>query len=117
MNTIVIVDDDDRFRAQATAVLEADGFVVIGEASGGERGLAAIRDLEPDIVLIDIGLPDIDGFEVARTVGGESDAKVVLMSTREASAYGPRMLAGSWVGFIPKEELSGEAIRKLVGLR
>ena len=66
MHTILIVDDHAGFRHQARALLEADGFVVIGEADDGATGLAAARTLRPDLVLLDIGLPDIEGFEVAR---------------------------------------------------
>ena len=66
MNTILIVDDNAGFRVQARALLEADGFDVVGEAADGISGLAAARTLRPDLVLLDIGLPDVEGFEVAR---------------------------------------------------
>lgn len=111
MTTILIVDDDARFRALARAVLQADGLTVIGEASDGTSGLAATRDLNPDVVLVDIGLPDMEGFTFADRV--RTATKVVLTSSREASAYGPRLTRGPWVGFLPKDELSGEGIRRL----
>lgn len=115
MTTILIVDDDARFRALARAVLQADGFTVIGEASDGRTGLTALRDLNPDVVLVDIGLPDMEGFAFATTAGAR--ARVVLTSSREASAYGPRLTRGPWVGFLPKDELSGDAIRTLADVR
>ena len=115
MNTILIVDDNAGFRAQARALLIADGFDVVGESADGTSGLAAVRALRPDVVLLDIGLPDVDGFEVARTLAIDGPPPfVVLTSSREATAYGPRIASSRVLGFIPKDELSGAAIRALV---
>jgi DNA-binding NarL/FixJ family response regulator len=115
MSTILIVDDDPRFRAQACDVLEADGFVVVGQADDGASGLEAARSLRPDFVLLDIGLPDVDGFEVARALARDRPAPlVVLTSSRDARAYGRRLTNGHSLGFIPKERISGAAIRELV---
>jgi DNA-binding NarL/FixJ family response regulator len=115
MSTILIVDDDPRFRAQARDVLAADGFVVIGEAVDGASGLEAAQALQPDFVLLDIGLPDIEGFEVARTLAVDGPPPwVVLTSSRDARAYGRRLTNGPFLGFIPKERISGTAIRALV---
>ena len=114
MTTIVIVDDDPRFRMQARDVLEADGFVVVGEAGDGASGLEAARALRPDYLLLDIGLPDIEGFEVARTLAVDGPPPwVVLTSSRDARAYGRRLTNGHFLGFIPKERISGPAIRAL----
>lgn len=118
MSTILIIDDDERSRAQVRAVLESDGFVVVGEAGDGVSGVTAALNLIPDVVLVDISLPDIEGFEVAATLRRDRpDAMVVLTSTREAAAYGPRLAKGPWLGFIPKDELSGNAIRVLAPRR
>ena len=115
MSTIVIVDDDPRFRTQARDVLEADGFVVIGEAVDGASGLAAARTLKPDFLLLDIGLPDVEGFDVARALAADGPPPfVVLTSSRDARAYGRRLIADPSLGFIPKEQLSGAAIRAMV---
>src|SRR6476646_1450196 len=115
MSTILIVDDDARFRSQARDVLEADGFVVIGEAVDGASGLEAARALRPDYQLLDIGLPDIEGFEVAKTLAIDGPPpSVVLTSSRDARAYGRRLTNGHSLGFIPKERISGAAIRALV---
>jgi DNA-binding NarL/FixJ family response regulator len=115
MNTILIVDDNAGFRVQARALLEADGFVVVGEAPDGTSGLAAALSLRPDLVLLDIGLPDVEGFEVARALAVTGPPPfVVLTSSREASAYGPRLASNRVLGFIAKDDLSGAAIRALV---
>jgi DNA-binding NarL/FixJ family response regulator len=115
MTTILIIDDHAGFRAQARALLAAEGFTVIGEALDGRSGLEAVRTLRPDVVLLDIGLPDIEGFEVARELAVPGPPPlVVLTSSREASEYGPRLTNSRVLGFIPKDELSGAAIRALV---
>lgn len=115
MSTILIVDDDARFRTQARDILVGDGFLVIGEAVDGASGLAAAQALQPDFVLLDIGLPDVDGFDVARALALHRPAPlVVLTSSRDARAYGRRLTNGHSLGFIPKERISGAAIRALV---
>lgn len=114
MNSILIIDDHSPFRVQARAILEADGFRVVGEAVDGTSGLAAARSLRPDLVLLDIGLPDVEGFEVARALAADGPPPfVVLTSSREASVYGPRLSNSRVLGFVPKDELSGAAIRAL----
>lgn len=115
MITVLIIDDHAGFRVQARALLAADGFSVIGEAVDGTSGLEAARALRPDLVLLDIGLPDIEGFEVARELAVTGPPPlVVLTSSREAGAYGPRLARSRVLGFVPKDELSGAAIRALV---
>ena len=115
MHTILIVDDHAGFRHQARAILEADGFVVIGEADDGAAGLAAARTLRPDLVLVDIGLPDIEGFDVARELAADNPQPlVVLTSSRDASAFGPRLTTEGVLGFIPKDELSGPTLRAML---
>ena len=115
MTTILIVDDDARFRTQARDVLEADGFVVIGEAVDGASGLEAAKALQPDFVLLDIGLPDIEGFDVATALAVNGPPPwVVLTSSRDARAYGRRLTNSHALGFIPKDRLTGEAIHALL---
>ena len=115
MRTILIVDDHAGFRGRARALLEADGFNVVGESADGASGLSAARSLGPDLVLLDIGLPDLDGFEVARRLAASDPSpQVVLTSTREASEYGPRIAQSRTLGFIAKDELSGAAIWALL---
>ena len=115
MSTILIVDDDPRFRLQASNLLRSDGFDVVGEASDGASGLEAARSLGPDFVLLDIGLPDIGGFEIADALANGGRAPlVVLTSSRDARAYGRRLASSPILGFIPKERISGAAIRALM---
>ena len=114
--TVLIVDDHDDFRESASALLESEGFVVVGGAAGGEAALEAIERLRPEVVLLDIQLPGIDGFAVAERLAATDDPPiVVLISSREASAYGPRLEAARARGFIPKGKLSGAALAALVG--
>ena len=118
MITILIVDDHGGFRAQVRALLEADGFDVVGEAADGAGAIEAVRALRPSLVLLDIGLPDREGFDVARElvdtpVPGRPPL-VVLTSSRDAAAYGPRIARSGAIGFIPKDELSGAAIQALL---
>jgi DNA-binding NarL/FixJ family response regulator len=114
MTTILIVDDDARFRAQAAAVLAADGFTVVGEAWDAASTVDAASALRPDYVLVDIGLSGTDGFNVARSLADTSEPpRVVLTSSRDARAFGRQLLRGPWLGFLPKEQISGAAIRAL----
>jgi DNA-binding NarL/FixJ family response regulator len=115
MSTVLIVDDHASFRLQARAVLEAKGHVVIGEAATGLAAIEMAAALRPHVVLLDVGLPDIDGFEVARRLAAASPCPiVVLTSSREAAAYGPLIAASPAAGFIVKDELSGPALARLV---
>src|SRR3954447_25770381 len=85
MRTILVVDDHPTFRATARALLEAEGFVVIGEAEDGESALEAMERLRPEIVLLDVQLPGIDGFEVAaRATALDAVPQIVLTSSRDA---------------------------------
>jgi DNA-binding NarL/FixJ family response regulator len=114
--TVLIVDDHDDFRESASALLEAEGFAVIGSVADGGEAIAAVERLRPQVVLLDIQLPDSDGFTVAeRLAAGSDPPRVVLISSREAAAYGPRLVAAAAQGFIPKRELSGSALAALVG--
>ena len=110
------MDDHADFRSRAREVLEADGYDVVGEATDGATALAASRDLRPDVVLLDIQLPDIDGFEVARRLAGDGHPPhVVLTSSRDAADYGRRLALSAARGFIPKADLSGVSIQTLLG--
>jgi DNA-binding NarL/FixJ family response regulator len=114
--TVLIVDDHAAFRASARALLEAEGFDVVGEAADGAGAIEAVAVLRPEIVLLDIQLPDLDGLAVAEQLAGAPDAPaVVLISSRDAAAYGPRLHQTTARGFIPKSGLSGEALAALVG--
>lgn len=112
---MLIVDDHGGFRAWARAFLEAEGYRVVGEAASGSEAIGAARRLRPDVVLLDVHLPDIDGFEVARRLSEEPEAPmVVLVSSREADEFGQRVGTGGARGFISKVQLSRERLRELV---
>lgn len=112
---VLLVDDHPSFRATARLLLESEGFEVVGEAPDGASGLLAARELEPDLVLLDVQLPDIDGFEVAAqlTSGGTGPA-VVITSSRDAADFGPLVAASGARGFVPKAELSAAALLSLM---
>ncbi len=110
---VVLVDDDERFRAAACRSLVAEGIEIVAEVDKGSEVLAAVARCGPDVVLLDIGLPDIDGLEVARRLRTEQAGPVViLISTRDA-AYGNRVAVGLAAGFLPKDQLSLRAILDL----
>src|SRR5689334_16351820 len=112
--TLLIVDDHAAFRASARALLESDGFEIVGEASDGESALRAAAALRPDVVLLDIALPDLDGFAVAERLRASPSAPaVVLVSSRERGSYGQRIDAAPIRGFLAKRELSGAALEAL----
>jgi len=113
--TVLIVDDHSGFRSSARALLEAEGFEVVGEAADGVSALAAVDRLHPRVVLLDIQLPGIDGFEVAERLARTRDPPVVvLVSTRGVSAYRQRLARSPVRGFLSKSELSGNALAALV---
>jgi DNA-binding NarL/FixJ family response regulator len=113
--TALVVDDHPAFRAVARRLLEGGGFEVVGEASDGAGGIAAVRALRPDLVLLDIGLPDMDGIRVAEELAAERDPPtVVLTSGREPTDYGDRIAGAAAAGFVPKGELSGSRLMALL---
>jgi DNA-binding NarL/FixJ family response regulator len=112
---VLIVDDHSAFRDAARSLLEAEGFVVVGEAGDGHQALAAAEALRPDVVLLDIQLPGIDGFEVAdQLADSNASAAVVLISSRDAATFGGRLASVPATGFLAKRDLSGEALARLL---
>jgi DNA-binding NarL/FixJ family response regulator len=113
--TVLIVDDHPSFRASARRMLEADGYDVVGEAADGASAIDAARELRPEVVLLDVRLPDVDGFEVAERLAANGAAPaIVLTSSGDRSDYGYEIDDCPAHGFIPKSELSAEAITSLV---
>jgi DNA-binding NarL/FixJ family response regulator len=115
--TVLIVDDHPSFRASARRMLEAGGYEVVGEAEDGGGALTAARQLHPQLVLLDVRLPDLDGFEVARRLLEASgpSPQIVLVSSHDSSDLGESVGASGASGFVPKSELSAEAIAVLIG--
>jgi DNA-binding NarL/FixJ family response regulator len=115
MATVLIVDDHPSFRATARAILEADGFEIVGEAKDGASAVEAAHKLHPDLVLLDVQLPDMDGFSVAsRLIGNGWAPKIVLTSSRDAADFGPLVAQCGALGFVPKAELSGAALHAVL---
>ena len=109
--TVLIVDDHAGFRASARALLEAEGFEVLGEASDGPAALEQVRRLRPQVVLLDVQLPGLDGFGVAERLTAEPAAPtVVLISSRGRGAFRGRLATTTARGFITKAEFSGESL-------
>ena len=112
---VLIVDDHPSFRASARRMLEAEGFEVVAEAGTGADALLAADAWKPELVLLDVHLPDIQGFDVAARLQMNGSAPaVVLTSSHDASDFGPLIETSGARGFIPKSELSGEALRRIL---
>ncbi|MGI9053701.1 MAG: response regulator [Ilumatobacteraceae bacterium] len=111
--TVLIVDDQPDVRLIATQLLEADGFAVVGEAGDLRNALAGIATLRPDVVLLDVHLPDGSGVDLARTLQAwDVSPMVVLMSTAD---YADVIGSCGAAGFIPKRLLSGATLRAAIG--
>jgi DNA-binding NarL/FixJ family response regulator len=113
---ILIVDDHPSFRATAKELLTAEGFEVVGEAEDGTSAVAAVERLRPDIVLLDVQLPDMNGFEVAVELCKSKGIcpQIVLCSSRDAADFGPLVPECGACGFVPKGELSGAILQAVL---
>lgn len=116
MFTVLIVDDHAGFRTAARRAFERAGWEVVGEAVDGRTGLEAARASAPDVVLLDVQLPDVSGLDVAATLTADpTHPQVVLTSTRAPEDVEPLLPAGA-CGFVPKERLSADAVRALIAV-
>jgi CheY-like chemotaxis protein len=114
--TVLIVDDHADFRSSARLMLEADGFRVVGEAADAAGAIVQARQLRPNVVLLDVQLPDADGFAVAERIATWLEPPtVILISTRDAASYGQRVAGSPARGFIAKADLTGDALTELLG--
>lgn len=114
--SVLIVDDHPGFRASARRMLEAGGYAVVGEAGDGEEAIAAAGELAPDLVLLDVQLPGIDGFEAATRLRGlEPAPEVVLTSSRDRADFGDAVAESPARGFIAKADLCAPALAELLG--
>jgi CheY-like chemotaxis protein len=114
MRTVLIVDDHASFRAVARAAL-SERFIVVGEAADGEEAVARVMQLRPDVVLVDIGLPGLDGFAVAAALAAQDDPpQVVLTSSRDRRDLAPLIRESPVRGFLAKERLSDESLGELL---
>lgn len=112
---MLVVDDHPSFRRFARRLLEAAGFAVVDEASDGASALAAVRALRPDVVLLDVLLPDTTGFELAETLSVDpARPVVVLTSSRSADDFGVLLASSRARGFIAKRDLTAAAFTALL---
>jgi len=112
---VLIVDDNGDFRAVARQLLERHGFVVVAEAETGISGIEKAKEHRPDIVLLDVQLPDVDGFEVAERLSHlDVPVDVILTSSLDGTDFGALVARSSALGFVPKAELSASAIEALL---
>jgi DNA-binding NarL/FixJ family response regulator len=115
VTTFLVVDDHPTFRKTARTLLESEGFEVVGEAIDGASALEAAASLHPDVVLLDVYLPDMEGFEVAKALGRNGNpAAVILISSRDSGDFGPLVERSGARGFITKADLSGPALAALL---
>jgi DNA-binding NarL/FixJ family response regulator len=112
VRSVLIVDDHAGFRLRARRLLEAEGWNVVGEAGDAAEALRAVEDLQPEVVLLDVHLSDVNGLYVARALS--DDTAVVLTSSRDASDFADRLAGTGACGFVPKAELSGDALSALL---
>jgi len=113
MGRAIVVDDHPAFRASARRLLELSGYEVVGEAADGASGLALAREHEPELVLLDIALPDMSGFDVADELA-QGPSAVVFVSSRDQEDLGRRAQRSGALGFIPKDRLSEESLLAVV---
>jgi DNA-binding NarL/FixJ family response regulator len=115
-HSVLIVDDHEGFRASAKALLEVDGFEVVGEAADGPSALELAWRLAPQVVLVDVQMPGMDGFAVAeRLAARPGGPAVVLVSSRARGAFRGRLAESPAKGFITKADFSGEALSLVLG--
>jgi DNA-binding NarL/FixJ family response regulator len=113
--SVLIVDDHPSFRASARRLLEGEGYVVVGEAEDGAEALRAAHELTPDVILLDVRLPDLDGFAISRRITGRPGSPaVILISSREVEDWGAIVADCGARGFIPKAKLSARAMEELL---
>jgi DNA-binding NarL/FixJ family response regulator len=113
---VLIVDDQEPFRSAARLVVDlADGFVVIGEAETAEEALEMVAAEPPDLVLMDINLPGIDGLEATRRLSESSPGvRVLVLSTYEAGEFESRAIAAGAIGFVSKSDFGPWSLRDAV---
>jgi DNA-binding NarL/FixJ family response regulator len=113
--TVLVVDDHPGFRSSARKLLESEGFDVIAEAADGAAALERARQLKPQLALVDVYLPDRDGFQVAEALALLEDPPVVILISSHGRTELEPMVAGTGArGFVPKSELSREALEALL---
>lgn len=109
---VLIVDDQKPFREASNMVVEmTDGFEVVGEAENGEEAVAMALELQPDLVLMDVQMPGIDGIEATRRITRlDQPPRVLVMSTHESGSYEEPALAAGAIAFVPKSQFGMDTL-------
>jgi DNA-binding NarL/FixJ family response regulator len=111
----LIVDDSSRFLATARNLLEHQGLTVVGVAATGAQALRLAEEQRPDVTLLDVGLGQESGLDVARKLAGlTTPAPVILISTHAEEDFGELIAASPAIGFLSKARLSANAIRDML---
>ena len=114
--SLLIVDDHPDFRRAARELLSSPDFVVVGEATGAADAVRQVSALRPEVVLLDIRLPDGDGFAVAALLAGlDAGPAVVLTSSHDAEVFHDRLASAPVRGFLPKVDISVDRLVELLG--
>ena len=114
----LLVDDSHAFLTTASDLLQQEGVTVVGVASNSAEALQQAHTLRPDVILVDIGLGDENGFDLARLLAGNgqgNSAEVILISARAETDYGDLITESPAAGFLVKSELSARAIDRILG--
>ncbi|MFJ5282965.1 response regulator [Pseudomonas rustica] len=105
MYKVIVVDDHPFVRASVKALLSQDGFDIVGETGNGQEAIRLVRDLQPDLIVLDIGIPDLDGFEVINRLSGLSRAvKVLVLSTQSPEQFSIRCKHAGAAGYVCKND-------------
>jgi CheY-like chemotaxis protein len=113
--SVLVVDDDASFRKLAIGLVRSWGHDVVGEAGSLSEAVARIAELRPDTVLVDVGLPDGDGFQLmAHTRSMSSQPRILLISSDSDAATDPEARRAGAIGFFPKTEIPGPQFRQLL---
>lgn len=113
--TVLVVDDHAGFRSRVRLLLETEGYEVVGEAADGRTAVEKAQALSPDVVVLDVQLPDIDGFNAATLITQAAKSPAVILTSSRDWSDSPELISRSGArGFLPKDRLNGQAIVELL---
>jgi DNA-binding NarL/FixJ family response regulator len=113
--SVLLIDDDPAFRRLARRTLAGTPMSVVGEAGTAAAGASAVRELKPDVVLMDVGLPDGDGIALARELSALPWRPRIVLTSVDPDAASPEEVERSGAsGFVPKHELPGRGLQLLL---
>ncbi|MCY1295424.1 Virulence factors putative positive transcription regulator BvgA [compost metagenome] len=105
MNTVLLIDDQPMIRFATRVLLEREGFEIVGETESGVEGLSMARALKPDVIILDIAIPKLDGLEViGRLRTQDPNAKLLVLTSLPAALYASRCVQAGATGYLSKQE-------------